>query len=58
MEDIIQFEQWLSQMLKDSKEKLNVSDETIAYILLRVGIDYYLRTIVSHPYNKVLTHQD
>ncbi len=45
MEDVEEFKKWLRQMLKDSK-KLNMTNETIAYVLLQEGLDYYLKTIV------------
>jgi len=51
MEQVKTFEQWLSQMLKDSKEKLDMTDATIAYLLLREGTHYYLKTICE-------THHD
>lgn len=47
MEDVDTFEQWLAQMLKDSKKKLGMTDKTIAYVLLREGINYYLKQIAS-----------
>jgi hypothetical protein len=45
VENISEFEIWLNQMLKDAKEKLNMKDETIAWILLREGTTYYFRTL-------------
>lgn len=45
MENVDEFEKWLYQMLKDSKDKLGMSDATIAYILLREGTAYYLKTL-------------
>jgi hypothetical protein len=45
VEQIAEFQRWLDQMLKDAKEKLNMRDETIAWILLREGTAYYFKTI-------------
>ncbi len=45
MEDAEIFESQLNQLIKDSKEKLGITDKTLAYILLREGLGYYLRTI-------------
>ena len=45
MERADKFEEWLQRMIKDSKEKLDMTDKTIAYILLKEGINYYLKTI-------------
>jgi hypothetical protein len=45
LENVEEFEKWLEQMLKDAQEKLNMTDATIAYILLREGTEYYFKTI-------------
>jgi len=45
IEDIVEFERWLDQMLQDAKGKLNMTDETIAWILLQEGTAYYFKTL-------------
>jgi len=45
MERAEEFERWLSCCIDDSKRKLEMTDRTLAYILLREGLNYYLRTI-------------
>ena len=45
MENVDEFERWLDKLLKDAKDRLSMTDETIAYFLLREGTAYYLRTI-------------
>ncbi len=45
LEHAEEFEEWLYRLLKDSKQKLNMSDKVIAYILLREGLFYYLKQI-------------
>ncbi len=47
MENAEEFEAWLVQLLHDAKVKLNMSDRTIAYILLREGTNYYLKDITN-----------
>ncbi len=47
MENSEEFEEWLNRLLKDSKRKLGMSDKTIAYILLREGLNYYLKDIYN-----------
>ena len=49
VEDVVEFESWLDKMLKDAKEKLNMTDGTIAWILLREGIAYYYKTLGHSP---------
>ena len=51
-----EFEEWLYRLLRDSKQKLNMSDKTIAYILLREGINYYLRGIANDELRAVKEH--
>ena len=48
IEDVVEFEKWLDKMLKDAKEKLNMTDETITWILLREGTAYYFKTLGKH----------
>ena len=45
MENPEEFESWLFRLIHDAKMKLNMSDKTIAYILLREGTNYYLKDI-------------
>ena len=49
VEDVVEFESWLDKMLRDSKEKLNMTDGTIAWILLREGTAYYFKTLGHAP---------
>ncbi len=49
MENIIEFERWLWRTINDGKEKLGMTDQTLAYILLREGLNYYLKTIGKKP---------
>jgi len=45
MENPEEFKSWLFRCIADSKKKLNMSDRTIAYILLAEGLNYYLKEI-------------
>jgi hypothetical protein len=45
LEHAEEFEEWLNRLLKDGKQKLNMNDHTIAYILLHEGVNYYLRQL-------------
>jgi len=45
MENAEEFEKLLYALLEKAEKKLNMTDRTLAYILLREGIAYYLRTI-------------
>ena len=47
MENPEELEAWLFRLLHDAKTKLNMSDRTIAYILLREGTNYYFRDIMK-----------
>uniref|UniRef100_A0A6M3IXQ0 Uncharacterized protein n=1 Tax=viral metagenome TaxID=1070528 RepID=A0A6M3IXQ0_9ZZZZ len=47
MENAEEFESWLFRLLADAKIKLGMSDKLIAYILLREGLNYYLREVVE-----------
>ena len=49
IENIVEFEHWLDKMLNDAKEKLNMTDATIAWILLREGTAYYFKTFGNAP---------
>lgn len=52
MEQTEEFESWLFRLLHDAKMKLGMSDKIIAYILLREGIDYYLKQIAGEEIKK------
>ena len=56
MEHAEEFEEWLYRLLKDSKQKLNMSDRTIAYILLREGTNYYLKDIANDELRAAKEH--
>ena len=56
MENAEEFEAWLFQLLHDSKTKLNMSDKTIAYILLREGLNYYLKDIANDELRATKEH--
>jgi len=45
MENVHEFESWLNQCIEDSKKRLGIADRTLTYILLREGLNYYLRTM-------------
>ena len=49
IENIVEFENWLDKMLRDAKEKLNMTDGTIAWILLKEGTAYYFKTLRHAP---------
>ena len=51
IENVVELERGLDKMLRDAKEKLNMTDETIAWILLREGTAYYFRTIGKSEIN-------
>ena len=56
LEHAEEFEEWLNRLLKDSKQKLNMSDRTIAYILLREGTQYYLKDICNDELRNTKEH--
>ena len=45
VENVTEFERWLYEMIKDAKAKLNMTDRTLAYILLNEGMNYYLKQL-------------
>ena len=45
MEQAEEFETWIGQVLDDAKKNLNLTDETIVWVLLKIGMAYYLKTI-------------
>ena len=47
MEDTEEFEEWLNKLILDAKRKIGMTDKTIAYILLREGVDHYLKQIIG-----------
>lgn len=47
MEKIDEFHQWIDKMLRDAKKELKVSDITIAFILMGVASDYYIKAKVK-----------
>jgi len=56
LEHAEEFEEWLNRLLKDSKQKLNMSDRTLAYILLREGLNYYLKDICNDELRAAKEH--
>ena len=48
VENVSEFQRWLDQMLRDAKDKLNMTDETIVWILLKEATSYYFRTLGKH----------
>jgi len=44
-EDIDEFHRWLNQMLRDAKDKLKMSDGSIAYILFNEANRFYFLSI-------------
>jgi len=50
MQDTEEFESWLFKLITDAKRKLGMTDRTIAYILLREGINHYLKQITEEDY--------
>ncbi len=56
MENINEFEIWLSRLIHDAKQKLCVSDHTIAYTLLREGTKYYLKDICNDELRDIKEH--
>ena len=47
MENTEEFQSCLFRLLLDAKRKLGMSDRTIAFILLREGMNYFLRLIME-----------
>ena len=47
MSNVHEFEEWLYQMIKDGKEKLELRDCDIAYVLFRNGLAYYHKDILK-----------
>ena len=45
MEHIHEFEKALSNLLIDAKKNMNMTDDTLAWILLREGTAHYFRTL-------------
>jgi len=51
VENVSEFQRWLDKMLKDAREKLNMTDETITWILLREATASYFRTLGKQEIN-------
>ena len=56
MENTEEFEAWLFRLIHDAKMKLNMSDRTLAYILLREGLNYYLKDICNDELRNAKEH--
>ncbi len=56
MENTEELESWLFRLLNDAKRKLCISDRTIAYILLREGINYYLKGLTENGIRDTKEH--
>ena len=56
MENTEEFETWLFRLIHDAKMKLNMSDRTLAYILLREGLNYYLKDICNDELRATKEH--
>jgi hypothetical protein len=54
MEDTEVFEKWLEDTLKAGKEKLEIQDSTIAYILLQKGLNYYLKSLCKPHLKEII----
>jgi len=52
MEQAEEFETWLGQMLDDAKKSLNLTDETVVWVLLKMVLKYYFRTIGRNKLNE------
>ena len=42
------FESQLLKLIEDAKADFHIADDVIAYILLRKGLNYYLKGIARH----------
>jgi len=52
LEDIDSFENDLNELLDKAKREYNITDATLAWVLLREGTNYYFKTIChSSPDN-------
>ncbi len=47
IENIEEFQKWFYALLNDSKQKLGMSDRTIAYILVTEGMKYFMKVVVK-----------
>ncbi len=56
MEATEEFESWLFKLLHDAKMKLCMSDRTLAYILLREGMAYYLKGLAADELRDTKEH--
>ena len=48
IENVSEFQRWFDRMIKDAKEQLNMTDETIVWILLKEATSYYFRTLCKN----------
>lgn len=44
MEDVTEFKKWFYQLLVDAEKKLCLSHATLADILIKEGLNYYLKS--------------
>ncbi len=51
IENIEELDRWIEQMSLDAKKKLGVSDETLALVLMRHSLDYYVRSVAQRALN-------
>lgn len=56
MEQTEEFESWLFKLIHDAKMKLGTKNSTIAYILLREGLNYYLKDICNDELRATKEH--
>ena len=56
MENTEEFESWLFRLIHDAKMKLNMSDRTLAWILLREGTNYYFKDICNDELRAAKEH--
>uniref|UniRef100_A0A6H2A164 Uncharacterized protein n=1 Tax=viral metagenome TaxID=1070528 RepID=A0A6H2A164_9ZZZZ len=45
MENIEQFHEWMNTMLRDAREKLELKDDTLAYLLMEYSMDCHIKAI-------------
>lgn len=48
MEDVSTFKTWLYQLLSDAQKKLEIKNSTLADILLKEGLNYYLKDVATN----------
>lgn len=47
VEKIDEFQEWLNRTCRDATTKLELSDRTVAFILLSKGLDHHVRAIAK-----------